>query len=495
MKTIAEMLRWRARRHPDLAATWYQGRTRTFAELDASTSALAAGLVNDLGVRPGDRVAILDKNSDEYLELLLALDKAGAVGVPVNWRLTAHEVAAVVGDADPAALVVGEDLRASADQVRCRVLGFGELRRGGDDPRRDRTEAVTWQLYTSGTTGLPKGAMLSNENLLGLIGPLGWEAPELQEGARGLVAMPLYHIGGCGWALAVLTQGCTAVVMREVVPQDLLQVISEQRVNSAFLVPAVLLFLTQVPGVEQTDFSALRNIHYGASPISQELLLRAIDVFKCRFTQLYGLTETTGAITALRHEDHQGERMLSCGRPMFGAEIRVVDPLGADVPAGEIGEVVYRGPGLMQGYWRRQDDTSAAVRDGWFHTGDAGSLDADGFLYIRDRIKDMIVSGGENVYPAELESVLMGHPAIADVAVIGVPDDKWGETVKAIVVRRPDAGLTDQELIDWSRERLAGFKRPRSVDFTDTIPRNPSGKILKRQLREAYWADRQRQVN
>jgi len=180
---------------------------------------------------------------------------------------------------------------------------------------------------------------------------------------------------------------------------------------------------------------------------------------------------------------------------MFGSELRVVDPLGADVAPGDIGEVIYRGNGLMAGYWRRPADTSAAIRDGWFHTGDAGSLDGDGFLYIRDRIKDMIVSGGENIYPAELESALMAHPAVADVAVIGVPDDRWGETVRAIVVRRPDAELTEEELIDWSRERLAGFKRPRSVDFTDTIPRNPSGKILKRELRERHWAGRERQVN
>ena len=495
MRTVAEVLRWRARRHPDLAATWFEGRTRTFAELDASSSAMAGALVGELGVRSGDRVAILDKNSDDYMELLFALDKAGAVSVPVNWRLTASEVGKVVEDAAPVALVVGEEFRAAADQVSCRVLGFGELPRNGADTHRDAEAAVTWQLYTSGTTGLPKGAMLSNRNLFGLLSTLGLEAPELKEGARGLVAMPLYHIGGCGWGLAVLTAGSTAVIMREVVPQEVLRVIVEERVNSAFLVPAVLLFLTQLPEVESADFSSLQNIFYGASPISQELLRRSIEVFKCRFTQLYGLTETTGAITSLRHEDHSGERLLSCGRAMFGAEIKVVDALDNEVPPGDIGEVVYRGVGTMEGYWGRPDDTAAAIRGGWLHSGDAGSVDADGFVYIRDRIKDMIVSGGENIYPAELESVLADHPAIADVAVIGVPDERWGETVKAIVIRKPGTELTDQQLIDWSRERLAGFKRPRSVDFVDTIPRNPSGKILKRQLREPYWAGYARQVN
>jgi len=495
VRTVAELLRWRARRHPDLPATRFQERTRTFGELDESSSALGAGLVEELGVKPGDRVAILDKNSDDYLELLFALDKAGAVGVPVNWRLTANEVGKVVDDAGPVALVVGEEFRTSADQVSCRVLGFGELPRDGGDPRRDSEEAVTWQLYTSGTTGLPKGAMLSNRNLFGLTGTIGFEAPELTEGARALVAMPLYHIGGCGWALAVLTMGATAVVVREVIPQELLRVIADERVNSGFLVPAVLLFLTQLPDVQSADFSSLRNILYGASPISQELLRRSIDVFKCRFTQVYGLTETTGAITALRFEDHQGERLLSCGRPMFGAEIKVIDALDEEVPPGAIGEIVYRGGGIMEGYWGRPEDTATTIRNGWLHTGDAGTMDADGFVYIRDRIKDMIVSGGENIYPAELESVLADHPEVADVAVIGVPDDRWGETVKAIVVPQQGAVLTDQDLIEWSRDRLAGFKRPRSVDFVEAIPRNPSGKILKRQLREPYWAGHERQVN
>ena len=495
MRTVAEVVRWRARRHPELPMTWFQGRSRTFREVDTSSSELAGGLVAELGVRPGDRVAVLDKNSDDYLELIFALDKAGAVLVPVNWRLTPREVAQIVGDASPAVLVLGEEFRASATECDCRVMTFGDLPRSGSDPGRDTEEAVAWQLYTSGTTGLPKGAMLTNRNLLGLVGPFSFECPELTEGSRSLVAMPLYHIGGSGWALAALGYGATAVVMREVVPQELLEVLTQQRVETAFLVPAVLLFLTQLPGVEQADFSALKNILYGASPISQELLRRAIETFGCRFTQVYGLTETTGAITALRHEDHTGERLLSCGRSMFGGEVKAVDPSGKEVAAGEIGEIVYRGSGVMAGYWGRPEDTAAAIRDGWFHSGDAGTIDPDGFVYIRDRIKDMIVSGGENIYPAELESVLAGHPAVADVAIIGVPDDRWGETVKAIVVRRPEAALTETELLDWSRERLAGFKRPRSVDFTDSIPRNPSGKILKRELRERYWVGLTRRVH
>lgn len=475
--------------------TWFEGRTRTFGEMEVSSSELAGGLVTGLGIQPGDRVGVLDKNSDEYLELIFALDKAGAVLVPVNWRLTAQEVAQVVGDASPSCLIAGDEFRPATTEVDCQVLGFRDLPRGGEDPQRDRDDAVTWQLYTSGTTGIPKGAMLTNGNLLGLIGPLAFECPELLEGSRSLVAMPLYHIGGSGWALAALTCGATAVVVREVVPQALLKVMIEQKVATGFLVPAVLLLLAQLPGIDRASLSSVANILYGASPISQELLRRSIDTFGCRFTQVYGLTETTGAITALRFEDHQGERLLSCGRSMFGAEIRIRDALGNNVPPNEIGEIVYRGNGLMAGYWRRPEDTAAAIRDGWFHTGDAGSMDEDGFIYVRDRIKDMIVSGGENIYPAELEGVLAGHPAVADVAVIGVPDDRWGEAVKAVVVRRPGASLEAAELIEWSRGRLAGFKLPRSVDFIASIPRNPSGKILKRELRDPYWAGVGRQVH
>jgi long-chain acyl-CoA synthetase len=494
MRTIAEIVRWRARRHPHLEAVRQDGRPVTWGELDASTTALANGLIS-LGVSPGDRVAILDKNSLAYLELLFALTKTGAVAAPVNWRLVPREVSQIVSDAGARLVVAGDEFRAAADTVGTRIMGFGELPRiEGPDPRRDSPGDVVWQLYTSGTTGIPKGAMLSHANLFACLPGISIEAAEMREGSRALVAMPMYHIGGCGWAVAAMWAGATLVVVREIVPQSLLHTIVDERVEVAFLVPAVLLFLTQVPGVENADFNALRGICYGASPITPELLGRCIELFGCRFTQLYGLTETTGAITALRHEDHVGERLLSCGRAGLGVDIRIVDPSGREVGIGEVGELVARTEQNMVGYWGRQDETDAVLRDGWFSTGDAAAMDADGFLYIRDRVKDMIVSGSENVYPVEVEAVLTEHPDVADAAVIGVPDERWGEAVKAIVVRRGEATVSAAELIEFCRPRLAGFKRPASVDFVETIPRNPTGKVLKRELREPYWAGQQRRV-
>jgi acyl-CoA synthetase (AMP-forming)/AMP-acid ligase II len=279
------------------------------------------------------------------------------------------------------------------------------------------------------------------------------------------------------------------------VPEKLLATIVEQKVETALLVPSVMLFLTEQPQSRTADFSSLKHITYGTAPISPELLKRCIETFKCRFCQVYGLTETTGPFTCLTFEHHVGERLLSCGRPMFGARAKIVGTNDEELPPGEVGEICYEGESLMAGYWARPEATQEVMRGGWFHSGDAGTMDEDGFIYIKDRIKDMIRSGSENVYPAEVEAVLAGHPDIVECAVIGVPDRKWGETVKAVVVKRAGSSLSEVALIEWCRDKIAGYKRPTSVEFIQQLPRNASGKLLKRTLREPYWQGYQRRVN
>jgi len=268
------------------------------------------------------------------------------------------------------------------------------------------------------------------------------------------------------------------------------------KIAYAFLAPAVINMLLQAEGVARTDFSHLEQIYYGASPIAEEVLKRAIARFGCAFTQLYGLTETIGGGTMLSFEDHDPSRgkLRACGRPWGDYEIRIVTTEGRIAETGEVGEIQIRSKGVMKGYWNRPEETAKTIRDGWLYTGDAGFMDADGYVFIHDRVKDMIISGGENVYPAEVESALADHPAIAEVAVIGVPDEKWGESVKAVVVLRAGASLTQDELIAWSRTRIAGFKTPKSVDFAPVLPRNAAGKLLKRELRAPYWGAG-RQVN
>jgi long-chain acyl-CoA synthetase len=316
-----------------------------------------------------------------------------------------------------------------------------------------------------------------------------------------LVCMPLFHVAGAAWGIICLANGDHSVLIREVNPDEILDSIPRYAITHSVFVPAVLQMLIAHPAVGSTDFSSLDTILYGASPISEDVLVKSLETFGCRFLQAYGLTETSGAVVLLPHEDHNvggpnDHRLRAAGVAMPGVEIRVVDLEGNDCAVGDVGELWIRSPSNMAGYWNMKEATDSAITsDGWFRSGDAGYLDADGYIYIHDRIKDMIISGGENIYPAEVESALMSHPAVADVAVIGVPDEQWGEAVKAIVVRVPEGDLTEAELIAFGRERLAHFKCPSTVDWTDALPRNPSGKILKTELREPYWRDEERRVH
>lgn len=503
---VVSIVRDHARRRGTAPAVTGDGRTISFAELDERSSRVAQALLA-AGVTQGTRVGYVGKNAPEFFDLLFGALKVGAVTAQANWRLTAAEIATIVGDAQAPVTVVDAALApALAGSLPGKVVVTGpEFEKWlaaypAEDPGHvgEPDDAVV-QLYTSGTTGTAKGVPLSNRNLSMMERASGpWR---LDETSVNLVPMPLFHIGGTGWALVGMYAGCHTVLVRDIDPVALVELIERERVTNAFIVPAVLQFLCAVPGAADRDYSALRAITYGASPITSDALGRALRTFRAPLFQLYGMTETTGAITQLEPEDHDpdGPRahlMRSAGRPYDWVEVRIVDPATEEEqPPGQVGEVWTRSSQNTAGYWNRPEETARLLAgDGWLRTGDAGFVDEEGYLFLTDRIKDMIVTGGENVYPIQVEEVLAGHPEIADVAVIGVPDGRWGETVKAIVVRTPGSTLGADEVLDYARERLAGFMRPRSVDFVEALPRNPSGKILKKELRAPYWVGLDRSI-
>jgi long-chain acyl-CoA synthetase len=515
--SIAGIVRTHARTRPDAPAIEYEGRTLTFGDLDRRSNQLANALAA-VGVRAYDRVAFLDMNGPEFFEVSFALSKLNAVCVAVNWRLAPPEIAQIVDDARAEVVIVGPELVGHVEAIEGQLetvrtiiavgghprwIDYEDLVGAGDDTdpgAQPLLHDIAFQLYTSGTTGLPKGVMLTNDNFFNASVRVT-DSWRFTPDSVSIAVMPMFHIAGAGWAMIGLFHGCQTVLLREVDPARILALIAEFGVTNALFVPAVIQFLLMTPGVESSDFSTLRAILYGASPITDATLTRAMEVFGCEFIQLYGLTETTGAITQLDHADHdpvdRPELLRSCGKPYPWVEVRIVDAAnGDDMPVGEVGELWTRSAHNMAGYWAQEAATAAAITDdGWFKTGDAGYRDADGYLFLHDRLKDMIVSGGENIYPAEIENVLAKHPDVADVAVIGVPDDKWGESVMAVVVRRDGATVTDAGLVAFARESLAGYKVPKTITFTDALPRNPSGKLLKRELRAPYWAGRERQIS
>ena len=516
ISSIGGIIRTHGAERPDHPALEFDGRTITFGELDQRSSQAAQAL-KAAGVGNQHRVAFIDKNGPEFFEVTFGLSKLNAVNVAVNWRLAPAEMAQIIEDSQVEVVIVGADFVPHVEKIEDElhwvktIVAIGGHARWTDyeawldeQPAEDPGAGseggdVAFQLYTSGTTGLPKGVMLTNDNFFkGVMGIV--EQWRFTPDSVNLALMPMFHIAGAGWAMIGLYFGCQTIVLRDVDPARILQLIPEFGITNAFMVPAVIQFLLMTPGVESCDFSTLRALVYGASPITDKVLIQGMERFACEFIQVYGLTETTGAITQLDGEDHdpvnRPELLRSCGKPYPWVEFRVVDENGDDVAVGEVGELWTRSHQNMKGYWNNPDATAQAMTaDGWFKTGDAGFADDEGFIYLHDRVKDMIVSGGENVYPAEVENVLMKHPEIADVAVIGVPDERWGEAVKAVVVRVADSTITEADVITFSREHLAGYKLPKSVDFTDVLPRNPSGKLLKRELREPYWEGVERRIS
>ncbi len=513
--TLHDVLSTNVAAQPDAPAITLDDRTVPWRELDESARRVASALA-EAGVGSQDRVAFIDKNSIEYFELLFGATYLNAVLVAVNWRLAPPEMEYIVNDAEAKVLVIHEDfaehlaafesnlehtstivvIGSSSDHTswsewvdRPAELPASAVSAGVDD--------VALQLYTSGTTGLPKGAQLTNANFTALLDTAAnWG---MDDNSASLAAMPLFHIGGSGWSLFGMANGAHTVLLRELDPVEALKIIDRHEISHAFLVPAVLQFLLMVPR-DGIDLSSMRLMAYGASPITEDVLVKSMEMFQCDFIQVYGLSETTGAVVQLDPEDHdpggpKQHLLRAAGKPMGDVELKIVDPdTGETLPDGEVGEVWIRSATNMLGYWKLPEATAESLPgDNWFRSGDAGYLQ-DGYLFLHDRVKDMIISGGENIYPAEIENVLMKMEAIADCAVIGVPDEKWGEVGKAIVIPVPDAEITEQEILDHCRANLAAFKCPKSVDFVAEIPRNPSGKVLKRELREPYWEGHTRQV-
>lgn len=508
--------RW-AHLQPEAEFAVHGHRRMTYGEAMHAVNQRGNALVG-AGLQTGDRIAILTKNSIEYVLLYFAAAKAGVAVVPLNYRLALPEWAFILSDARPRVLfaagpyldavdVIRHELRSierfvSLDAAGARgweaVDTWADPWPGTPPARVVGEEDDVYQMYTSGTTGRPKGAVLTHTAVTANMLQIG-QVLRLQPGERSLVVAPLFHAAAVPSTFSCIGRGGSLVIQEDFNPQAVVQTLSSERICYAVLVAAMIQACLGVPDVAAHRYDTLRLIYYGASPIAEGTLRQAIKVFGCGFIQSYGLTEATQALTFLSSEDHQRalrhnpRLLLSAGRAASDTEIRIVDGNDTPVPDGTPGEIVARGPQLMRRYWNRSEDTAETLRGGWLHTGDVGTME-DSYLYVQDRLKDMIVSGGENVYPRVVEDVLSEHPAITDAAVIGVPDDRWGETVKAVVVLRPGVAVTEGEIIAFCRGKLGGFELPRSVDVVDALPRTATGKVLKRALRDPYWLGRERRV-
>jgi len=485
-----------ARYYPELAALAVGGKRLTFRELHQRIEQIAAEL-HRLGFKAGDRLAIHLPNESEYLELIYACSRLGVVVVPLNTRYSAHEIDLVLEDANPRGLVRHSSLPTPGVHLEWQRVLDKEVFEASSGSCPDvfyDPDAVLALIYTSGTTGRPKGVMLTHSNVLANIHDLNYWMT-YREGGIYLHSAPIFHIADFPAMFAAPAFGACQVALPRFSPEDFCEAVASNRISHAVLVPTMMNLLTQFADIKRYDLSSLVLLAYGGSPIAPETIRRMRDILpNTRLVQVYGLSET-GYLTGLRDQEHTPDRLMSCGRPCPGVEVQVVDETGKALEAGERGELVARGANIMRGYWNNVRETSAVFRDGFFHTGDLGYQDTAGYFYIVDRIKDMIVTGGEKVYSNEVESVIYEHAAVLEAAVFGIPDKQWGELVTACVVLKPHATLTKEELVRHCRARLSPYKIPRQIDLSETeLPKSGSGKILKRVLREHFWAGKQRSV-
>jgi acyl-CoA synthetase (AMP-forming)/AMP-acid ligase II len=516
---LHDYLDFHARATPDAIFLRTDGRTLSYAQARRAVHRQTRALIAE-GLEIGDRVALLAKNCAEYALLYFACSRAGVVPVPLNYRLAPSEWSYILRDAGVRLVIARGELVTALDPIRRDLAGVHRFLAIDADAGEGWTCFVAWhaghpeseperaigadsallQMYTSGTTGRPKGVVLSQRAVTTNVAQLQAEF-FMKPGERYLLPLPLYHAAGAMALFATTAYGGTTELQQDFDPHAFVRALSENGIAFASAVPAMLqACVSLVPDAAERAYPTLQRITYGAAPIAEATLRRALEVFRCDFAQGYGLTEAAAVLTLLSPADHRRalkdrpDLLRSCGRPLLGTEVRIVDAAGHALAPGEPGEIVARGPQLMTEYWNQPGATRTALADGWLRTGDIGAIDEEGYLYLVDRAKDMIVSGGENIYPSEVETVLLRHPSVADVAVIGIPDALWGETVLAVVVLRAGRTADERELAEFCQGRLARYKVPRSVVFAASLPRNASGKVLKRELREPFWKDHSRRI-
>ncbi len=504
MNTGEWSTRW-AERYPQEPCVKYGDLELTKYEFNIRVNRLAHAF-QEAGVRKGDRVAVLMANSHVFLEILQSLCKLGATMVPLNFRLAGPELEFIINDAEPVMVVYSPEFLPLVDELRgkvpsvkqfiCELEGGAEAdpiyeawvaNRSEDEPQPDAEvtlDDAEFIMYTSGTTGRPKGAVVLQGNIqwncINSVGVYSMSSEDVQ-----IVCAPMFHVGGLGVsAIPSMYLGCKMVIQRFFDPSGIFRLIEDERATIMFGIPVMFLFMTQVPEFETADLSSLRFFLAGGSPCPRPL----IETYMKKgitFSQGYGMTETAPAITVLRTQDAL-RKLGSCGKPVFHLDIRIEDMEGNALPTGKTGEVVVKGPNVIREYWRRPEATAETIVDGWLHTGDMGYFDEEGYLYLIDRKKDMYISGGENVYPAEVEDAIMGFEQVADVGVIGIPDEKWGEVGMAIVVPKPGKEVDEARLIEFCKEKLAKYKVPKKVVLTEELPRTATGKILKKELKAQY---------
>jgi len=500
---------------PNRTAIIFEGKRFTYIQIE-ERSTLLANALKQIGVNPKDRIAIMNVNCNEHVELYFACAKLDAIYVPLNFRGKQDEIEFILRDSNPKVLIAGNrylELLESLDKSLLSTIDLVRIEESIPTPNSYKTlldtstkqemfpsgldQDVIILMYTAGTTGKPKGVMLTHENLSSyILSNVNPADPEIDE--RNIITLPLYLIAGIQAVLSGIYGGRTLIIQRQFDANGWLKLVENEKVDRAMMVPTMLKSIMESADFGKYDTSSLKVITYGAAPMPLQIIKKALDEFpNTQFINAFGQTETASTITMLPPEDHQIKgskeeiekklhRLSSIGKPLDDVEVKIVNESGKEVDKGEIGEIVAYGPRLMKGYWNQEKATSQALKNGWLHTGDLGYMDEDGYIFLAGRAKDFIKRGGEMISPEEVEQVLHSHPVIDEAAIIGIPDENWGEVVRAIVVLKENGNATEKEVIQYCRERLSSFKKPESVIFVKELPRNTLGKVIKRELRETW---------